>query len=356
MSIFANGREVSGKAQPNKIIAGFPSVCLSPPSPPAGPLPIPYPMFTDASKTTGGTKTVKVKKKEAGKANKSTYKSSKGNEPATRSFGMDVVTHKLSAATVHQAYSFDVKFEGKGANRFLDMTTTNHATPQAPATALTIDAAKLDPPTPPKPDKSQCDELSQDNKDARKKMGDHPRKAVRDTATGNTTVTHSVYTPVNGTPVKIKGCSRKVVQDGTWAEGKTLTPTELTDAKDRKPIKSDVCTGGHSYKTAHPKHRPHTSHTEARILEDITRDYPPGEGGNMGQIVMSIDWNASERRDDPVTGKKMRTKDNKFVMDQVKKKVPCEHCKDLLCEATTCMKVYLCNEEGEPEDFADQCL
>src|SRR5690606_10979010 len=69
MSVYANGREVSGKATPNKTIAAFPDVCMSPPSPPAGPIPIPYPNFGMASDTTDGCSSVFVKGKEAGKKN-----------------------------------------------------------------------------------------------------------------------------------------------------------------------------------------------------------------------------------------------------------------------------------------------
>jgi len=47
--VFANGMEISGKASDNKSIAAMPEVCMSPPSPPAGPVPIPYPNTAMAS-------------------------------------------------------------------------------------------------------------------------------------------------------------------------------------------------------------------------------------------------------------------------------------------------------------------
>jgi hypothetical protein len=100
-------------------------------------------MFTDAGKTASGTGAVKIKKKEVGKKNASTYSKSKGNEAATRSFGMDVVSHALSGGTKHQAYSFDVLFEKSGAERFLDLTTTNHGSD--PATAAGPDIETPDP-------------------------------------------------------------------------------------------------------------------------------------------------------------------------------------------------------------------
>lgn len=73
-NVFANGREISAKAASNKTIAKMPDVCLSPPSPPAGPIPVPYPNFSKASDTTGGSKKVKIGKKEVGLKGKSKYK------------------------------------------------------------------------------------------------------------------------------------------------------------------------------------------------------------------------------------------------------------------------------------------
>jgi hypothetical protein len=111
-NVFVNGRGISSKANANKSLAAMPDVCLSPPSPPAGPIPIPYPNFSEASNTNSGSKTVKIKGKEVGLKNSSEYKSSKGNMAATRSFGAGVVTHTLEGKTAHAAWSFDVKIDG----------------------------------------------------------------------------------------------------------------------------------------------------------------------------------------------------------------------------------------------------
>ena len=64
--VYANGRELSGKSSGNKSTAAMPDVCLSPPAPPAGPLPIPYPNTAQASNTAEGSKSVKVGDKEVG--------------------------------------------------------------------------------------------------------------------------------------------------------------------------------------------------------------------------------------------------------------------------------------------------
>jgi hypothetical protein len=45
-NVFANGRAISCKSGSGKVLSAFPDVSLSPPSPPAGPVPIPYPLFS----------------------------------------------------------------------------------------------------------------------------------------------------------------------------------------------------------------------------------------------------------------------------------------------------------------------
>ena len=125
-NVFANGREVSAKKDDNQSMGAMPDICLSPPSPPAGPIPIPYPNFSSASDTSSGTKSVKIGGDEAGMKNESNYKSSKGDEAATRTFGMGVVSHTIQGKTVFAAWSFDVKFEGSNAIRHMDMTMHNN--------------------------------------------------------------------------------------------------------------------------------------------------------------------------------------------------------------------------------------
>src|SRR4051794_27589157 len=95
-NVFANGMEISGKKDDNKAIASMPDVCLSPPSPPAGPVPIPYPNTSQASDTSDGSKTVKIGDDEVGLKNASIYKKSTGDEAATKSLGMGVVSHNIT--------------------------------------------------------------------------------------------------------------------------------------------------------------------------------------------------------------------------------------------------------------------
>jgi hypothetical protein len=126
--VYANGMEIAAKAGMGKVIAAFPDVCLSPPSPPAGPLPVPYPDTSFSSDLKEGSDTVKLGGKPAALAQQSYYQpSALGDEAATKTFGMAVVTHQITGKTYFQAWSMDVLIEGKNACRHLDITTSNHA-------------------------------------------------------------------------------------------------------------------------------------------------------------------------------------------------------------------------------------
>ena len=66
------------------MIAAFPDVCLSPPSPPAGPVPVPYPNTSFSKDMQNGSKTVMIKGKEVMLKDQSFYKTSPlGDEAAT---------------------------------------------------------------------------------------------------------------------------------------------------------------------------------------------------------------------------------------------------------------------------------
>jgi hypothetical protein len=144
-NVFAEKWEIAGENGMNKSIARFPDVCLSPPSPPAGPIPIPYPDTSFSNNLKEGSETVLIGGKSAALAQKSYYKEPMlGNEAATRTFGSSVVTHQITGKTYFQAWCMSVKFEGKNVCRHFDITTSNHAsyvgaTPPAPALE-TLDA------------------------------------------------------------------------------------------------------------------------------------------------------------------------------------------------------------------------
>ena len=128
--VFANGNEIACKSGDGKVIAAFPDVCLSPPSPPAGPIPVPYPDTSFSKDMKNGSKKVKINGKEVMLKDKSFYKTSPlGNEAATKSLGAGVVSHVITGKTYFVAWSMDVKFEGQNVDRHIDLTTSNHASP-----------------------------------------------------------------------------------------------------------------------------------------------------------------------------------------------------------------------------------
>jgi hypothetical protein len=128
--VYANGDEIACKAGDNKVIAAMPDVCLSPPSPPAGPVPVPYPNTSFSKDLQNGSKTVMIKGQEAMLKDQSFHKTSPlGDEAATNGLGAGVVTHVITGKTYCVAWSMDVKFEGQNVDRHSDLTTSNHASP-----------------------------------------------------------------------------------------------------------------------------------------------------------------------------------------------------------------------------------
>ena len=129
-NVFANGDAIACKAGADKVVSAFPDVCLSPPSPPAGPIPVPYPNTSFSKDMQSGSKTVMIKNKEVMLKDQSFYKTSPlGDEAATKSLGASVVTHVITGKTYFVAWSMDVKFEDQNVDRHTDLTTSNHASP-----------------------------------------------------------------------------------------------------------------------------------------------------------------------------------------------------------------------------------
>ena len=123
--VYANGMEIACKAAAGKSMAAFPDTCLSPPSPPAGPVPLPYPNTAFASDTTNGSTTVMISGQEIMLKDQSTFKRGTGDEAATKSLGMGVVTHCIQGEASFIAWSMDVKFEGQNVDRHLDLMLHN---------------------------------------------------------------------------------------------------------------------------------------------------------------------------------------------------------------------------------------
>jgi hypothetical protein len=128
------------------ITIAFPDICLTP-APPAPPIPIPYPNIAMSSDTAMGTTRVTADGNPVCVEN-SIFSRSTGDEAGVN-FGVASGTNMNKAEFVN--YSFDVKFEGKGVARALDlMLHNNKNTPpfpliQPPLPGLTLDFSAEDP-------------------------------------------------------------------------------------------------------------------------------------------------------------------------------------------------------------------
>lgn len=336
MSVFANGLEVSGKATPNKTIAAMPDVCMSPPPPPAGPVPIPYPLTGLASDTTDGCTSVFVKGKEAGKKNASKYSKTTGDEPATNSFGAGIITHKITGPLKFAAYSFDVIFEGGGAERFTDLTTQNHMNAGDGSAGMSAAKAAADMGA----DDNPCAKLEQANNEVRDNMkareAKRNKKKPKSKRTDNAskpTITHGVFRPGGGgKPQVVRACSNRRM--GAYYNGMAKGTKQYSKGSKRKRKSSAAC-GGHVYEENRADQRPHTAHTEARIIEDLFANGAPPKGSSL---ILGINWNTAS---EPNTSQDA-----------------CEECRKLLCAVGGkggCMKIELCigNPVAEPTDVKD---
>lgn len=130
MTVFANKLEVSCKAQDNKVIAAFPDVCMTPPENPATPpgVPIPYPNFGMDTDTDKGTSTVKIGGKTVNQKNSSHFTKTTGDE-AGAAAKKGVISSKNTGKAYSQAFSMNVKAQGKNLTRFSDIQTNNHGSP-----------------------------------------------------------------------------------------------------------------------------------------------------------------------------------------------------------------------------------
>lgn len=360
MSVFANGLEVSGKATPNKTIAAMPDVCLSPPPPPAGPVPIPYPLTGMASDTTDGCTSVFVKGKEAGKKNSTKYSKTTGNEPATNSFGANIITHKITSSLKFAAYSFDVIFEGGGACRFTDLTTQNHMNTGGGSVGASMAAADAgsDPPDP------ECKELKDQNTAFRKKHNKKPiKKNDDDTETTfdeSGTVCHGKFTgggksssvmgtsatsqlkkagvngqcePVN-TKTKVPGPGGKMVKNPALTRAPNpdyeRPPKKGKDKRSKKQkkttvgrVKLDICDG----KCEHPTGGLH-AHAELNVLNCVARKQAAGDLPKGGKLLLAVSWNHDGEKNDPN---------------------PCTNCEKAIkciCE-NGCIELEFCTKKGK---------
>jgi hypothetical protein len=312
-NVYANGREIAGQASSNQSIAAMPDVCMSPPSPPAGPIPLPYPNTSAASDTTGGTTTVEVGGKQAGIKNASSYKKSNGNEAATNSFGANLITHVIQGPTHFSAWSFDVQLEGQNAVRLGDLTSHNDSNP--PGGAITASTGEMSTAT---PDQESCKELQKRNEDSRAAMKDANRKPVRELTKRKpggksyvhpNAIAHASVTAGGAGGSFFGASSRSLLnpKDNAGCEGKA-GPGNSKNVCPGKPFK---------YKGRHQ------FHSEAKILENVPVGPP------RPTVRFGINWLTNKKGAKPTD--------------------PCKACQRLMKHACKCMDIEVCNDKNKPE-------
>lgn len=124
--VYANNNEIATKSSDGKSAACFPDVCFSPPTPPATGVPIPYANTCFAKDITNGSKTVIIGGAEVALENYSYFKSSVGDAPATHALKKGIRSGNVDGRGFFQTWSQNVKVEGKGVCRHMDLVTHNH--------------------------------------------------------------------------------------------------------------------------------------------------------------------------------------------------------------------------------------
>jgi hypothetical protein len=323
-NVFANGLEVSAKKSSNKSIAAKPDVCLSPPSPPAGPVPIPYPNFSNAGDTTSGTRSVKLQGAEAGIKNESTYSTSKGDEAATRALGMGTVTHTIQGKTKFAMWSMNVKYEGSNVQRFTDLTTHNHANP-ANSASTTSSVAGAGAGT---PGELTCAQLEERNNSDNSRLKSSAPQFAGD---GNTNTNFQFKSSTPDVPsMSSKSHSKVAVQK--------LYPSEYVEGnpaaerlKSANPEgESNIHCDGTTFRYSAEFFK--GGHTEARIVETIFGGNAPATVS--GTLKMKIDWQ-------PTGGGQSSA--------------PCEYCQAILCAAKKCgLTIVLCSDDNREVPMEDE--
>ncbi len=175
-TVFANSNAIACKAGDSKVIAAFPDVCLTPPSPPAGPVPVPYPDTSFSKDMQNGSKTVSIAGQEVMLKDQSFFKTAPlGDEAATNSLGASVVTHVITGKTYFLAWSMDVQFEGANVDRNLDITGSNAASNPV-ATPPMPDMDGMAPPAVDEEKKKECAEKRAKINEKNAKLGHELRK------------------------------------------------------------------------------------------------------------------------------------------------------------------------------------
>jgi len=338
--VFANGREITAKKSSTQVSGAMPDVCLSPPGPPAGPLPVPYPNFSKAKDLAEGSKTVKIGGQPIALKNQSSFKTSTGDEAATRSFGMGLVTHTIQGKTYHKSWSFDVLVDGKNVVSHMDLTSHNHASDPSNG-AVGINAGKMS--LPQTSVKDECRAARRKNRDKREELTPTDASTEKHRTT---TITHGVLYRDGQPPKRYWSASKALAgkyKNGMatghdYSAGLERAATQRRNAAGH--VISDVKGGaegshikcgeqrGFKYRATASSsgQTPHTSHTESRIIEEI---FKGSQGGRVtGTLLLAIDWPGGGDSQDR----------------------PCKHCKRLIYAAILCgLDVVLCRALRGPE-------
>ncbi len=119
-TVFANGRSIVHKGDGQVNTAAPPDVCKTPS--PAGPVPIPYVNVAKTSDLAKGTKKIKIEGNPGGNEG-SNLATSMGDEAGTAGGGL--LSSKTKGKLTWATKSANVKLEGKGAVRFMDVAQHN---------------------------------------------------------------------------------------------------------------------------------------------------------------------------------------------------------------------------------------
>lgn len=119
-TVFANGRSILHAGDGLQHVAAPPDVCKTPS--PGGPVPIPYVNMAMDGDLAQGAKQVKIEGKPVA-LESSNLGTSTGDEPGTAGGGL--MSSKTKGKMTWATASADVKFEGKGVTRFMDVTQHN---------------------------------------------------------------------------------------------------------------------------------------------------------------------------------------------------------------------------------------
>lgn len=137
-TVFANSRNFSHKGSGDKSINSAPDVCKTPVG--SSTPPIPYPAISQAASAGGYTASVFVDGNPTAIAS-STHTSCSGDEAGS---AKGLVSGTTSDKTEFASYSFDVKSEGEGVVRHMDMTTMNNSNTVGSVIGTSTSAEKIE--------------------------------------------------------------------------------------------------------------------------------------------------------------------------------------------------------------------